>query len=99
MDHIDVRRFGFAFALTGVLLYGGCLIAMNLLGRAGTIRFFNSLLHGIDTASIVRLNIPAWEAILVLVQTFLLGWLVGACVAGIYNFTGAGRNQRGRTVE
>lgn len=76
-----------AFGLTGALLYLGCIILMATVGHAGTVKFFNSLLHGLDTSSIIRMDVPLLEAALGLVETFILSWLVGACIAGFYNAT------------
>ncbi len=85
MNRINIKKFGLAFGLTGALLYFGCVIVMLLLGHDSTVLFFNSLLHGIDVSSIIRMNISPVEALIGLVETFILGWLVGACVAAIYN--------------
>ena len=82
---INVKKLGFAFGLTGVLLYLGCIVVMATVGHNGAVKFFNSLLHGLDTASIIRRNVPAAEAGLGIVETFILGWLIGACVGGFYN--------------
>ncbi len=87
MNIINVKKFGFAVGLTGALLYLGCIIVMATVGHEGTINFFNSLLHGVDVSSIVRMNIPLWEACIGIVETFILGWLIGACIAAIYNST------------
>ncbi len=86
MNSINIRKFGLATGLTGVLLYLGCILLMISVGRDGTIQFFNSLLHGLDVSSIVRMSVPVWEALLGIAETFILAWLLGACVAGIYNF-------------
>ncbi|WP_018343964.1 DUF5676 family membrane protein [Cytophaga aurantiaca] len=85
MNHINIRKFGLAFGLTGALLYLGCALVMLILGHNSSVKFFNTLLHGIDVSSIIRMNISAIEVILGLVQTFILCWLIGACIAGIYN--------------
>lgn len=85
MAQIHVKRFGFACGITGVILYLGCVLLMATVGREGTILFFNSLLHGIEVSSIIRMNIPLTEALMGIAQTFILGWLVGACVAAFYN--------------
>lgn len=85
MNRINIKKYGLAFGLTGALLYFGCVIVMLLLGHDSTVLFFNSLLHGIDVSSIIRMNISPVEALIGLVETFILGWLVGACVAAIYN--------------
>jgi hypothetical protein len=85
MFQINVKKIGFAFGLTGALIYLGCMIVMTTTGREGSITFFNSLLHGLDTTNIIRMDVPLTEAFLGIVQTFILGWLMGACIATIYN--------------
>ena len=87
MNSINIRKFGLATGATGVILYLGCILLMLTVGRDGTVQFFNNLIHGLDTSSIVRMDVPIQEALIGIVQTFALGWLVGACVAGIYNFS------------
>jgi len=71
--------------LTGALVYLGCIVVMLTAGREGTIDFFNSLLHGLDTTSIIRMDIPLREAAIGIVQTFIIGWLIGALIAAFYN--------------
>lgn len=85
MNHINVKKFGLAFGLTGALLYLGCMILMLTVGHDGTVKFFNSILHGVDVSSIVRIEVPIWEALIGIIEIFVLGWLVGACIAGFYN--------------
>ena len=85
MDHINIRKFGLAFGITGVLLYFGCALVMLILGHDSTVKFFNTLLHGLDVSSIIRMNIAPVEVLFGLVQTFILSWLIGSCIAGIYN--------------
>ncbi|MFY9151046.1 MAG: DUF5676 family membrane protein [Prolixibacteraceae bacterium] len=87
MNSINIKRFGLAFGLTGVILYLGCVILMATVGHDGTVKFFNSILHGLDTSTIVRMDIPLWEAFIGLIETFFLAWLVGACIACFYNIT------------
>ena len=85
MNHISIRKFGLAFGITGALLYFGCAMVMLLLGHDSTVKFFNTLLHGLDVSSIIRTDITVVEQLLGLVQTFILSWLIGSCIAGIYN--------------
>lgn len=85
MNRINVKKFGFAMGLTGALVYLGCMIVMLTSGREGTINFFNSLLHGVDTTNIIRMDIPLWEAGIGIVQTFIVWWLIGALIAAFYN--------------
>lgn len=85
MQTINVKKFGLAAGLTGALLYLGCIIVMATVGRAGTVKFFNSLLHGLDASTIIRMEVPFWEALIGLAETFIIGWLVAACMAAFYN--------------
>ena len=72
MYRLNVKKLGFAFGLTGALIYLGCMIVMNTAGQDGTISFFNSLLHGLDTTSIIRMDVPLLEAFFGIIQTFIL---------------------------
>jgi 2TM family of unknown function (DUF5676) len=85
MNPINIKKFGLAFGITGAGLYFGCILIMFLAGTEGTIKVFNCLLHGLDISMIIRMNIPLWETGLGLVLTFALWWLIGTCVALIYN--------------
>jgi len=87
MNTINIKRFGLAFGITGALLHLGCIFLMTVIGHDGTVSFFNSLLHGLDSSSIVRTDIPVWEAIIGFIETFILSWFVGACIASVYNFS------------
>jgi len=87
MQKLNVKKLGLAIGLTGALLYLGCMILMTTVGHDGTVEFFNNLLHGLDVSSVIRMEVPLWEAGIGIVQTFILGWLVGACIAAIYNAT------------
>ena len=83
MNRFNVKKLGFAFGLTGALIYIGCMIVMATTGQEGTISFFNSLLHGLDTTNIIRMDVPLLEAFFGIVQTFIIGWLIGACIGGV----------------
>ena len=61
------------------------MIVMITAGQEGSIAFFNSLLHGIDTTNIIRMDVPLLEAFFGVIQTFILWWLIGACIAAFYN--------------
>lgn len=82
---INVKKFGFAVGLTGAFLYVGCVLVMGTVGHDGSVKFFNSLLHGLDVSAILRMDVPLWEAVVGIIETFVFGWLVGACIAGFYN--------------
>jgi hypothetical protein len=85
MDKLSIKRLGMAVGSTGAILYLGCILLMIIVGKEGTIWFFNSLLHGFDTTSIIRMDVPFWQAVFGILQTFILGWLIGALTAIIYN--------------
>jgi len=85
MTLIETRRFGLAWGLTGAILYLGCVLVMWTVGKESSILFFNSLLHGIDVSSIIRMDVPWWEMVMGVIEIFILGWLTGATIASIYN--------------
>lgn len=82
---INIKRLGLATGLTFVLLYVGCMVVMATVGREGTLRFLNSLFHGVDFSSLIRMRVSLTEACIGIGEMFILGWLVGACVAALYN--------------
>lgn len=82
---INAKKFGLAVGLTMALLYLGCAVVMATVGHEGTVKFFNSLLHGLDVSTIVRMDVSLGEAAIGIIETFVLGWLVGACIAAFYN--------------
>jgi len=85
MEKINVKKMGLACGLTGALLYLGCIILMLTVGQKGTILFFNNLLHGLDTTSIIKMNVSFIDSLTGLLQTFILFWLIGASIAAFYN--------------
>ncbi|HDZ05768.1 hypothetical protein LCGC14_0280910 [marine sediment metagenome] len=85
MNRLNVKKLGFAFGLTGALIYLGCMIVMATAGQEGTIVFFNSLLHGLDTTNIIKMDVPPLEVLMGIVQTFILCWLIGASIGAFYN--------------
>lgn len=87
MDKINIKRFGLAFGFTGSLMYFGCALIMLILGHDGTVKFFNILIHGADVSSIIKMNMSLVEALIGIVQTFILCWFTGASIAVIYNVT------------
>lgn len=91
MKKLNVKKLGLAFGSTAAIFYLGCVLLMLILGQQGTVSFFNALLHGFDTSTIIRMDIPLWESLSGIIQTFILGWLAGALVAAIYN-VGTGQN-------
>ncbi|HUY88236.1 MAG TPA: DUF5676 family membrane protein [Pirellulales bacterium] len=89
---LSVKRFGFAAGATAALLYLGCVFFMLTVPHEAVIDVFNSFLHGWDVTQMMRWDMPWWEAILGVLETFILGWLVGSVFAVLYNL-GAPRKE------
>ena len=53
MKTINIKKLGLATGLTGALLYLGCMVVMFTVGREGSVKFFNSLLHGLDVSTVI----------------------------------------------
>ncbi len=88
-ERISARRLGLACGATGVLFYVGCVLTMSTVPREKAVVFFNSLLHGVDVAPILREHVPLTEVSLGIIGTFVLCWFAGALVALFYNFASA----------
>ena len=84
---LNVLKLGWAFGFTFALIYFGCAMVMFATGHDGTVRFFNSLFHGFEFSSIIRMDISPTEELLGIAQIFVIAWVVGASIAGIYNAT------------
>ena len=94
MRMLSPTRFGFALGAAWALCYLGCMFVMATVPKDVTIRFFNSLMHGIDFAPIMRWEMPWWEMVIGVLEVFILGWLFGAVIAVFYNL-GAGTEKKG----
>ena len=90
MEALSVKRLAFALGAGFALLYLGCVFVMLTVPKDVAIRFFNSILHGVDVTSIMRWEMPWWEMVVGVLQIFIVGWLFGAAAAALYNL-GAGR--------
>lgn len=88
---ISIKRFGFALGATSALLYVGCVFVMLTVPQPAVVAFFNSMLHGWNVEPMMRWDMPWWEALIGVVEVFILGWLVGAVIASLYNVTADGR--------
>lgn len=87
MDTINVKKLGFSLGITFAFLYLGCIVVMSTISREAAVFFFNSLLHGVDVDSILRTSMPLYEMVIGIVEIFILGWLIGASIASIYNLS------------
>jgi hypothetical protein len=82
---LSPKRLGFALASTSALLYLGCAFVMMTVSQEAAVRFFNSMMHGVDVTSIIRWDMPWFEMVIGVLEVFILGWLIGATVAVLYN--------------
>ncbi len=85
MSTLSVTRLGFALAMGAALSYIGCAFVMMTVPQDVAIRFFNSIMHGVDVTAIMRCDMPGWEMVVGVLEIFILGWLFGAIVAVFYN--------------
>ena len=83
---LSANTLGASIGLTGVIFYVGCMITMATVPRAQSVRFFNSLLHGIDVEQILRESVPPGEVAVGIVTIFALGWIAGLLIAHFYNW-------------
>jgi hypothetical protein len=86
INTLNPRRLGLAFGLTGVVFYLACILTMCTAPHDKQVVFFNSLLHGLDVAPVLRTSVPPGEVALGIISTFVLAWFAGAMVAGFYNW-------------
>ena len=83
---LSANTLGASVCLTGVIFYVGCMITMATVPREQSVKFFNSLLHGIDVEPILRESVPPGEVAIGIVTTFALGWIAGLLIAHFYNW-------------
>jgi len=83
---LRANRLGCSVGATATLFYLACMLVMTILPREKAIVFFNSLLHGFDVGPILQMRVPAFEVVIGLISTFILGWVAGALVAAFYNW-------------
>ena len=86
MHHINIKQFGFAVGTTIVIIYVGCIIVTSVISPEAAVSFFNNLMHAVDVTSIIRKTpTPLFEALIGVAEWFIIGWLIGASIAAIYN--------------
>ena len=86
MHHINVKQFGFAIGTTIVIIYIGCILTISVVSTETAVAFLNNIMHSIDVTAIMRKTpTPLSEALIGVVEWFIIGWLIGASIAAIYN--------------
>ncbi|OCX50495.1 hypothetical protein BEL04_22205 [Mucilaginibacter sp. PPCGB 2223] len=85
MQRIIVKKLGFAFGVTASLVHISCILLMATIGKDNSVKFFNSIIHGMDFSTVVRTGIPFSEAAIGVAEVFIISWLIGACIAAFYN--------------
>ena len=85
MHALSVKRLSFALGAGFAVLHLGCAFVMITVPKDAAVRFFSSIMHGVDVTPIVRWDMPWWEMVVGVLQVFIVGWLFGAVVAALYN--------------
>lgn len=83
--YLNPKYMALAFGATGVVFYLGCMLTMATVSHDKAVIFFNSLLHGLDVAPILKTSVPVSQVAMGLVTIFILCWFAGLLIAGIYN--------------
>lgn len=87
MSTLSVRRFGLALGSTFAVTYAACAFVMSCVSREASIRFFNGILHGLDVTTIMTAEMTLGGVITGIIEVFVLGWLIGAMLACVYNIS------------
>ena len=87
MNTINPKKFGLAVGSTFSLLYVACIIVIMSAGKEGVVFIFNTLFHGLDVTSLIRTTMPISSMLIGAVEIFIIGWLLGATIASIYNLS------------
>ncbi|HZX44538.1 MAG TPA: DUF5676 family membrane protein [Candidatus Nanoarchaeia archaeon] len=82
---LEPKRFGLAVGSTLGLLYIICAAVILAIGREGVIFFANALFHGLDFSTLVKTSFSLPGFLIGLVSYIVLGWIMGAMIAYIYN--------------
>jgi hypothetical protein len=82
---LQPTKLAAACAIVGVVFYIGCAVLMTVLDQDGTSWFFNSILHGFDVTSILRMDVPLADALVGGVLTGLMAGFSGWLIAVLYN--------------
>lgn len=85
MQHLSPKALGFAVAAMSAVLYAACALIMATVPKPAAVQFFNSMTHGVDWGPIMRFDMPWHEMVIGVTELFILGWLVGATIAVLYN--------------
>ncbi|QOJ01162.1 MAG: hypothetical protein HRU70_11945 [Phycisphaeraceae bacterium] len=91
MHIIDPRRLGFALGATLAVLHLGCAVVMALVPKDAALHFANALVHGLDFGPVLTWDKTWTQTATGAFCVFVLGWLLGATIAAIYNLTGPPR--------
>lgn len=86
MNRLHVTKLGFATGTTIAIMYSGCILISLCLGNEAVSRFFGYLAHGFDFTTIIRKTpVTFIEAVIGIIEWFIIAWLIGATIAVIYN--------------
>lgn len=85
MEKLNKTKFAAASGLSSVVIYLGCFLIMDILGKNSLVKLSNLLFHGMDFSTIIRTEIPIWETLLGTLISFVFWAATGYLIAFIYN--------------
>ena len=85
---ISPKRAGITLAITTSAIYLVCVFVIMRVPREMAIDLYNNILHGLDVSGILKPSMTISQMAAGLISVFIIGWLVGATFASIYNLVG-----------
>lgn len=85
MQKLSPLRLGIAFGVAGAVFYVGCMIFMRIAPNDSVVWLSNSVLHGVDIATIMRSEVPIAQSLTGICLTAIGGLIFGMLSACLYN--------------
>lgn len=86
MKKLNAFQFGFAMGITGSIFYV-LIVLLSLMSEKTVVNGMNLLFHGFDFAPLMQDHTPfGINDLLGAILIFLLFFLFGSIVAGVYNY-------------
>jgi hypothetical protein len=86
MKNLQQNKFAIASGVASVVVYLGCFLVMQLLGKESLVKLSNLLFHGMDFSTIIRTDISLGETLLGAFASFVFWGGIGYILAFVYNF-------------
>jgi multisubunit Na+/H+ antiporter MnhB subunit len=77
MNHIlNIKKVALAVGMAAAVFYMGSALLMLIAGKEGTVKFYNALLHGMDTYNFIRMDVPITDSLLGVLLAIILGAVI-----------------------